>query len=179
MSPNFFTAEYIWVDGSGKFRSKSRVCNNNDFENLTLKELWKLSFSNTEIVNNLDKLKNQFENASEDIRLRFEDKVKKYSRSDPYYDFIKIDPKTTKAKRIIAFNKFRAEIVQKHLGIDAQKVKFLRHEDCHKYYGIYSSPKLIKNSLVFTCEGGGDDSSATVSVFWFILSIINLAAFSP
>ena len=95
----------------------------------------------------------------------FEDKVKKYSRSDPYYDFIKIDPKTTKAKRIIAFNKFRAEIVQKHLGIDAQKVKFLRHEDCHKYYGIYSSPKLIKNSLVFTCEGGGDDSSATVSVF--------------
>ena len=95
----------------------------------------------------------------------FKEKVKKYSLSDPYYDFIKVDPKSSKSQRVLAFNKFRAQIIEKHLGINAKKVKFLRHEDCHKYYGIYSSPKFYKKSLVFTCEGGGDDSSATVSIF--------------
>lgn len=95
----------------------------------------------------------------------FEEKFKKYFRTDPYYDFIKINSKSTRLNRISAFNKYRANIIEKHLGINSKKVKFLRHEDCHKYYGVYSDPKLKKESLVFTCEGGGDDSSATVSIF--------------
>ncbi len=56
--------------------------NKNDFENLTLKDSWKLSFQKQEVNNDLEKLKNQFDNASEDIRLRFEDKVSKIQQGD-------------------------------------------------------------------------------------------------
>jgi DNA-directed RNA polymerase subunit beta len=56
--------------------------NNSDFETLTLKDLWKLSFEKQEINNNLEKLKNQFDNAFEDINLRFEDKVTKIQQGD-------------------------------------------------------------------------------------------------
>ena len=56
--------------------------NKNDFNNLSLKDLWKISFQNKEIESNLEKLKNQFDNASEDIRLRFEDKVSKIQQGD-------------------------------------------------------------------------------------------------
>ena len=56
--------------------------NKNDFENLSLKDLWKISFEKQDINLNLDKLKNQFENASEDIKLRFEDKVSKIQAGD-------------------------------------------------------------------------------------------------
>jgi len=56
--------------------------NMNDFEKLSLKDLLKLSLEKQELNNDLDKLKNQFENASEDIRLRFEDKVSKIQAGD-------------------------------------------------------------------------------------------------
>ena len=56
--------------------------NINDFGSLSLKDLFKISFEKQEINNNLEKLKNQFENASEDIRLRFEDKVTKIQQGD-------------------------------------------------------------------------------------------------
>ena len=44
--------------------------NRNDFENLSLKDLWKISFQKQEIEANLEKLKNQFDDASEDIRIK-------------------------------------------------------------------------------------------------------------
>ena len=56
--------------------------NSNDFEKLTLKDLWKLSFRKNEINTNLEKLKSQYDSASEDIRLRFEDKVTKIQQGD-------------------------------------------------------------------------------------------------
>ncbi len=56
--------------------------NKNDFENLTLKDLWKISFEKEELNKNLEKLKNQFDNASEDIKIRFEDKVGKIQQGD-------------------------------------------------------------------------------------------------
>ena len=56
--------------------------NQNDFEKLSLKDLWKISLQKQEINTDLEKLKNQFENASEDIRLRFEDKVAKIQQGD-------------------------------------------------------------------------------------------------
>ena len=56
--------------------------NKNDFENLNLKDLWKFSFQKEEINVDLEKLKNQFDNASEDIKLRFEDKVTKIQQGD-------------------------------------------------------------------------------------------------
>jgi len=56
--------------------------NLNDFEYLSLKDVWKLSFQKQEINSNLEKLKNQFDNAAEDISLRFEDKVSKIQSGD-------------------------------------------------------------------------------------------------
>ena len=64
-----------------EFKTQTTL-NKNDFENLTLKDLWKLSFENREINQNLEKLKNQYDNASEDIKLRFEDKVTKIQQGD-------------------------------------------------------------------------------------------------
>ncbi len=51
-------------------------------ENLSLKDLLKLSFSNDSINIDLNKLKKQFDEASEDIKLRFEDKVLKIRQGD-------------------------------------------------------------------------------------------------
>ncbi len=51
-------------------------------ENLSIKDIWKLSFSNTQINENISKLKNQYDNANEDIKLRFEDKVIKIKQGD-------------------------------------------------------------------------------------------------
>ena len=56
--------------------------NRNDLENLNLKDFWKISLQKQEVNINLDKLKNQFENASEDIKIRFEDKVTKIQQGD-------------------------------------------------------------------------------------------------
>ena len=47
-----------------------------------MKDLWKFSFQKEEINIDLEKLKNQFDNASEDIKLRFEDKVTKIQQGD-------------------------------------------------------------------------------------------------
>ena len=55
--------------------------NQNDFNNLTLKDLWKIPLQQ-DLNSDLDKLQNQFDNASEDIRLRFEDKVTKIQQGD-------------------------------------------------------------------------------------------------
>ena len=56
--------------------------NKNDFENLMLKDLWKISLKKNEINDDLEKLQNQFNNAAEDIKLRFEDKVTKIQQGD-------------------------------------------------------------------------------------------------
>ncbi len=56
--------------------------NKNDLENLNLKDFWKISLQKQEINNNLEKLKNQYENAAEDIKIRFEDKVTKIQQGD-------------------------------------------------------------------------------------------------
>ena len=56
--------------------------NVNDLENLHLKEIWKLSFIDNNVNTNLEKLKLQFENANDDIKLRFDDKVIKIQQGD-------------------------------------------------------------------------------------------------
>ncbi len=56
--------------------------NKNDLDNLSLKDFWKISLQKDEINKNLEKLKNQFENASDDIKIRFEDKVTKIQQGD-------------------------------------------------------------------------------------------------
>ena len=56
--------------------------NDNDLQNLGLKDLWKISFKDEKINENILKLKNQYDNALEDINLRFDDKVNKIQQGD-------------------------------------------------------------------------------------------------
>ncbi len=53
-----------------------------NLKKLSLKDIWKISFSNDNLNNNILKLKKQFDDASEDIKLRFEDKVIKIKQGD-------------------------------------------------------------------------------------------------
>ena len=70
------------AENSIKELKPETTLNKNDLENLSLKDFWKISLQKKEINDNLEKLKNQFENASEDIKLRFEDKVTKIQQGD-------------------------------------------------------------------------------------------------
>ena len=56
--------------------------NANDLSELELKDIWKLSFDDQKIVSNIQKLKLQYDNAIEDIKNRFEDKVIKIQQGD-------------------------------------------------------------------------------------------------
>ena len=53
-----------------------------NLNNLSLKDFWKLNFSNTQTNENLLKIKKQYDEANEDIKLRFEDKVVKIRQGD-------------------------------------------------------------------------------------------------
>ena len=70
------------IDKQFKDLKPGTTLNKNDFENLSLKDLWKISFENQELVNDLEKLKNQYDDAAQDIVLRFEDKVSKIQAGD-------------------------------------------------------------------------------------------------
>ncbi len=56
--------------------------NANDLAELELKDIWKLSFEDQKIVSNIQKLKLQYDDAIEDIKNRFEDKVIKIQQGD-------------------------------------------------------------------------------------------------
>ncbi len=83
---------------------------------------------------------------------------------DPYYPFVplaeKADPKDWPA----LFRRVRTEAAVRQLGIPAERVRFYRHEDCHQIYGVHSAPWRPERALIVTAEGGGDDSSATLSL---------------
>jgi len=53
-----------------------------ELNDLNLKEMWKISFSDDQLNQNLLKVKKQFDEATEDIKLRFEDKVIKIKQGD-------------------------------------------------------------------------------------------------
>ena len=56
--------------------------NSNDLDSIALKDIWKIIFSDQKINENLQKLKKQYENANDDIKLRFDDKVIKIQQGD-------------------------------------------------------------------------------------------------
>ena len=70
------------IDKTYKTLKSGITLNLNDLDNLSLKEIWKLSFSKEDINQNLSKLKNQFDEANDDIKNRFEDKVVKIQQGD-------------------------------------------------------------------------------------------------
>ena len=56
--------------------------NVNDLDSLFLKDIWKISFIDNKINENIQKLKRQFDNANDDIKARFDDKVIKIQQGD-------------------------------------------------------------------------------------------------
>ncbi len=70
------------IDKNYKDLKSGLTLNKNDLEKINLKDIFKLSFSDNKINENLTTLKKQFENASEDIKVRFEDKVTKIQQGD-------------------------------------------------------------------------------------------------
>jgi carbamoyltransferase len=80
-----------------------------------------------------------------------------------FYDFSAIGAGFDPAKDGGSMHAIRLEGVKRHLGIDADKVRFYDHHACHAYYGLFGSPVRADNTLVYTLDGGGDD---TVSTLW-------------
>ena len=83
--------------------------------------------------------------------------------SDPYFGFVERARQTRPEKWSQVMREVQQQAVTAQLGIPAERIFFLRHEDCHKAYGYHSAPARPERALVLTIEGGGDDSSATVS----------------
>ena len=85
-------------------------------------------------------------------------------KKNPYYELISEVEKKPNSNPFEILKKIRIKTAAKQIGIDEKKIIFIRHEECHQYYGYFSQNNFIDNVLVFTIEGGGDDSSATVSI---------------
>ena len=60
--------------------------------------------------------------------------------------------------------KARKSLISKKLKIDANKIEFFDHQECHAYYGYYGSDFKNQRVTVVTCDGGGDNSNATIWV---------------
>jgi len=63
-----------------------------------------------------------------------------------------------------AFNAQRREKAASYLNIPLHDIELHLHEHCHGAYGYYGSVCREK-ALVFTCEGEGDYSNSTVSIY--------------
>jgi carbamoyltransferase len=81
---------------------------------------------------------------------------------DQHYDFSRVFDEKGNVDHD-EFRKVRGETVARHLNVPVDRIHFLLHEECHSHYGYYGS-SFRGNALVFTCEGEGDYSNATVSI---------------
>jgi carbamoyltransferase len=84
-------------------------------------------------------------------------------RTQPYYPMIEKCRNLPVSEWQRVGDECRARAIEEDLGIPANKIVTFRHEDCHKAYGFHSSPYERAPAIVLTVEGGGDDSSVTVS----------------
>ena len=91
---------------------------------------------------------------------------KKYPKilKNPYRDLVKRTSKKNVKDHLKIFNEVRIKVICNHLGVSKNRIKVFRHETCHQYYGLFSQQQYKNKTLVLTLEGGGDDSSATVSI---------------
>lgn len=58
----------------------------------------------------------------------------------------------------------RRDTVARRLGLPADRIRFVAHEDCHTFYAYFGSP-MRDRVLALTSEGFGDYSNGTTSVF--------------
>lgn len=56
----------------------------------------------------------------------------------------------------------RLDLLQRHLGIAADKITVYDHHSCHAYYGYMACPDRDRPLVVFTSDGGGDATNGTV-----------------
>ena len=65
---------------------------------------------------------------------------------------------------VLGMQKARKNLISKKLNIDSNKIEFFDHHECHAYYGYYGSGFKNEKVTVVTCDGGGDNSNATIWV---------------
>ena len=92
--------------------------------------------------------------------------LKKYPKilNNPYKELVKKTSNKNVKKHLNIYNEVRKKVICKHLGVEKSQIKVFRHETCHQYYGLFSQQQQKTKSLILTIEGGGDDSSATISI---------------
>lgn len=56
----------------------------------------------------------------------------------------------------------RADAVRRHLGCGPEKISSHNHHRTHAAYAYYANPNRRPDSLVYTLDGGGDGSTATL-----------------
>ncbi len=93
----------------------------------------------------------------------FRNKIKNLEKN-PYFDLIEKVENNPESNPYDILQNIRKKTVIEQIGISSDKIIFIRHEECHQFYGYYSQVNFKNNILLFTIEGGGDDSSATISV---------------
>ena len=89
----------------------------------------------------------------------FRKRFKKFDKYYNYKNFLKGYMNSNELKR---FRFERLNSISKHLRIKKNKIKFVLHEDCHKYYSFYFFPER-KDGIAITSEGIGDYSNGSVS----------------
>lgn len=67
--------------------------------------------------------------------------------------------------RIKLFTEFRRRTASDHLGIPLDKVFIVEHHLAHAYYALLGGPERRRETLVFTADGFGDHSNASIRRF--------------
>ena len=68
-------------------------------------------------------------------------------------------------KNIEIGQKIRCEVVQKHLGIGPEKIKFIDHSSGHAAYAYFASGNFDKKNLVITLDAFGDYINYSASIY--------------
>jgi carbamoyltransferase len=89
----------------------------------------------------------------------------RFKALDHYYDFSVIDGSFQSIMDESLAKQIRLDAVRRHLGIESQRVGFYDHHSCHAWYALFGGPKREDNTLVYTIDGGGDKTSATLFRF--------------
>ncbi len=151
--------------------------NSNDLISLELKDIWKLSFDDQKIISNIDKLKIQFDNAMEDIKIRFEDKVIKIQQGD---DLLPTVMKVVKVfvavkRRLMPGDKMAGRHGNKGVVSKIVPVEDMPHMESGKPVDIVLNPlgvpsrmnvgQILETHLGWSCSELGDQINKYIKKF--------------
>lgn len=69
-----------------------------------------------------------------------------------------------KADDMKKMREIRLEVAHRELGVPLERICTMAHEDCHTFYSYFGSP-IRDPAIAVTCEGFGDYSNGSVSLF--------------